>query len=680
MSSKPTPDIIAQLKKLRDDLHRHSYRYYVLDDPEVSDGAYDRLMRELLELEALWPQLVAPTSPTQRVGATPLDQFETVAHALPMLSLDNGFDDDDLLAFDKRVRRGLDDKQPVSYTVEPKMDGVAVELVYENGHLSAAATRGDGLRGELVTANVRTIGHVPLKLQTETILVPPARLEVRGEVIIGHAAFAQLNQKRLAQELAPFANPRNAAAGSLRQLDARLTAKRPLEIFFYGVGNVSDLAPVSHWEMLQNLQSLGLRINPLIRANVSIESVLSYYREMTALRASLPYDIDGVVVKVDGLALQRQLGQKRRSPRWAIAYKFPSVQETTRLLDIEVQVGRTGALTPVAHLEPVSVGGVTVSRATLHNEDEIAKKDVRLGDMVLVQRAGDVIPEVVKPIITKRTGKERIFVMPRTCPACGTPALRPPGEAVARCDNLNCPAQVKERIRHFAAKGAFDIEGLGSKIVEQLVDEGLLHSYADIFALEKEKLASLERLGDKSAQNLMAAIDKSKKISFERFIYALGIRHVGEHVASLLAGRFNDVENLKAATDEALGAVAGVGPVVAKSVAAFFAQEENCQTVDRLLSAGVQPLAPAADTTTPLDGKIFVITGSLEILSRREAKVMIVAAGGRVTSSISRKTDYLLAGANPGSKLSKANDLDIEVLDEDGLNKLLRPNQSQQTN
>jgi DNA ligase (NAD+) len=671
MSSKPTPDIVAQLKKLRDDLHRHNHRYYVLDDPEISDGAYDRKMQALLDLEASWPELVAPTSPTQRVGAAPLAQFETVAHALPMLSLDNGFDDDDLLAFDKRVRRGLGDEQSVLYTVEPKMDGVAVELVYENGLLAAATTRGDGFQGELITTNVRTISQVPLKLQTEMLPVAPVLLEVRGEVIIGHEAFAALNQKRLAQELSPFANPRNAAAGSLRQLDARLTAQRPLEIFFYGVGNLSDLRPASHWEMLQSLEYLGLRINPLIRSKVSIQDALGYYREMMALRERLPYDIDGVVVKVDGLALQRQLGQKRRSPRWAIAYKFPAVQETTRLMDIEVQVGRTGALTPVAHLEPVNVGGVSVSRATLHNEDEIVKKDVRIGDMVLVQRAGDVIPEVVKPIVTRRTGKERIFVMPRTCPACGTPAIRAPGEAVLRCSNRKCSAKVKERIRHFAAKGAFDIEGLGSKIVEQLVDEGLLHSYADIFVLEEEKLAVLERMGDKSAQNLMAAIEKSKKISFERFIYALGIRHVGEHVASLLAERFSNIENLKAAMDEELGAIAGVGPVVAKSVVAFFARDVNCQTVNRLLEAGVQPVAPVADTIIPLDGKVFVITGTLETLSRREAKTLIVAAGGRVTSSVSRKTDYLVAGAAAGSKLGKAHDLGIQVIAEGQLKDLI---------
>lgn len=671
MSSKLTPEIMARAKALREALHRHNYRYYVLDDPEISDGAYDRLMQELIGLETAWPELVDPTSPTQRVGAAPLEQFETIAHALPMLSLDNGFEDDDLRDFDKRIRRLLDDDSPVSYTVEPKMDGVAVELVYRQGRLMSAATRGDGLQGELITENVRTIGQVPLKLLTDTISVPPDLLEVRGEIFIGHKGFAKLNQKRLRKDLPPFANPRNAAAGSLRQLDARLTAKRPLEIFFYGVGNVSNYTPVSHWKMLQTLKALGLRINPLIKANVSIEEALNYYRELVEMRAQLPYEIDGMVVKVDSLTLQARLGNKSRSPRWAIAYKFPSVQETTRLLDIEVQVGRTGALTPVAHLEPVNVGGVTVSRATLHNEDEIAKKDVRIGDIVLIQRAGDVIPEVVKPMATRRTGDERPFRMPRVCPECGTEAVRPPGEVVSRCENRHCPAKVKARIRHFAAKGAFDIEGLGSKLVAQMVDEGYLHTYADIFGLKQEQLAGLERMGDKSARNLVEAIQQRKSIPLERFIYALGIRHVGEHVAGLLADRFLTIGDLQKASEAEMAEVEGVGPVVAQSVARFFGRSENRQTVARLFEEGVTPVAPQLKAAESLDGKTFVLTGTLETLSRREAKEMITASGGRVTGSVSHNTDYLVAGKSPGSKLDKANNLGITVLDEDQLKKMV---------
>jgi DNA ligase (NAD+) len=461
------PEIIANIQELRKTLHHHNYRYYVLDDPEISDSEYDRLMQELIRAEKANPDLASPDSPSARVGAPPLAKFESIVHTLPMLSLDNGFADDDIIEFDKRVKRYLNLQSEIIYTAEPKMDGIAVELVYEDGKLLAASTRGDGVTGELITANLKTIGAVPILMRTDRAYVVPSRLEVRGEVYIGIEAFKNWNAERMDQDLPPFANPRNAAAGSLRQLDSKITASRPLEIFFYGVGVVEDYVFESHWELLQALKKWGFRINPLIRPRISIKDVLKYHREFSEQRHQLPYDIDGMVVKVDSLSLQQQLGATTRSPRWAIAYKFQAIQETTVLEKIEIQVGRTGVLTPVAHLKPVNVAGVTVSRATLHNEDEIEKKDVRIGDTVLVQRAGDVIPEVVKVILSKRTGAEKKFSMPDRCPVCSAAVARLEGEAATRCINSSCSAQVKERINHFASKGAFDIDGMGDKLVDQ---------------------------------------------------------------------------------------------------------------------------------------------------------------------------------------------------------------------
>ncbi len=509
--------MIKKIENLRKSLHYHNYRYYVLDDPEISDAEYDRMMQELIQIETAHPEYASPDSPTARVGATPLSKFETIQHSIPMLSLDNGFEDADILDFDKRVRKNLPSSSPlwkddkILYTAEPKMDGLAVELVYENGRLINASTRGDGVTGEVITDNIKTIRSVPLLLQESNKWKIPSRLEVRGEVFISKEGFLRLNKDRLKKNLPICANTRNAAAGSLRHLDSRLTAKRPLEIFLYGVGIISDLELKSHSETLHLLRDMGFRINPIIRAKITIEEALEYYKELTEKRHQLPYDIDGMVIKVDNLAIQKQLGTTTRSPRWAIAYKFKAVQETTRILKIEIQVGRTGALTPVAHLEPISVGGVIVSRATLHNEDEIRKKDIRIGDTVLVQRAGDVIPEVVKVIESKRTGAEEIFSMPKNCPVCRGDVTREEDEAVIRCNNINCPAQVRERIRHFASKGAFDIDGMGDKLVEQMTAKGLLKSYSDIFYLTKEKIESLERMGPKSAENLMNAIEKSKK-------------------------------------------------------------------------------------------------------------------------------------------------------------------------
>ncbi len=671
MSTACESNLKEKVEKLRNALHRHNYRYYVLDDPEVSDAEYDRMMQELIRIEEAHPELASPDSPTARVGAAPLEKFETIAHTIPMLSLDNGFNDSDIIEFDQRVKRNLKISNDVSYTAEPKMDGVAVELVYENGRLTTASTRGDGVTGEVITTNVKTITMVPLLIQRQRTLHLPRRLEVRGEVFIGIAEFKKLNQERINAGLSAFANPRNAAAGSLRQLDSKITASRPLEIFFYGVGHVEDTLFESHWELLQLLKRWGFRINPLIRSPITIQEALAYYRELSQKRHQLSYDIDGMVIKVDSIQLQQQLGVTTRSPRWAIAYKFQAVQETTVLEKIEVQVGRTGVLTPVAHLKPVNVGGVTVSRATLHNEDEIEKKDIRIGDTVLIQRAGDVIPEVVNVIMSKRSGAEKKFTMPQACPVCGSPVNRIKGEAATRCINSACSAQLKERIKHFASKGAYDIDGLGDKLVDQLVDKGLVSSFADLFSLDLETLAALERMGKKSAENLIDAIESGKRISFARFLYALGIRHVGEHVAVLLADQFTSLEQLIGCTSEDFTAIEGVGPVVAESIVGFFKQKQNLTIIRRLFDSGVKIVFKTQVKTNSLDGKVFVLTGTLQSMTRRQAKEMIEAAGGKVSGSVSRNTDYVVAGESPGSKLTKAQELEVQVIDEAALLELL---------
>jgi DNA ligase (NAD+) len=662
--------IEKQAAELRRLLHRYNYAYYVLDEPEVSDAEYDRLFRELMELEAAYPELVVDDSPTRRVGVTPLDKFESVSHTVPMLSLENAFEEEEVLAFDERVKRFLKTDELLLYTAEPKMDGVAVELVYEDGVLRDASTRGDGFAGERVTANIRTIKTVPLVLLKGTDRPVPYRLEVRGEVFIAIEDFKALNKERIDRGEAPFANPRNAAAGSLRQLDSGITAGRPLDIFCYGVGTVSDVRLASHWEMLQLLTTFGLKVNPDIRPRAVIEDVLDYYKELLERRHRFPYEMDGMVIKVDDFDLQKRLGEKSRSPRWALAYKFPATQETTRVVYIDVQVGRTGALTPVAHLAPVSVGGVTVSRATLHNEDEIEKKDIRIGDMVLIQRAGDVIPEVVKVITSDRAGDERPFLMPAHCPVCGSEVLRLEGEAATRCINANCPAQVKGRIQHFASKGAFDIDGLGEKLVGQMVDKGLIRSYADLFALKEDEVAGLERMGEKSARNLMAAIQGSKKISLSRFVYALGIRHVGEHIANVLARKFGTLDAILSATKTELEAVHEVGPQVSESVRVFFDNAENRNNVERIIALGVE-IETQRQSAAALRGKTFVLTGTLEGMTRDEAKARIEACGGKVSSAVSNKTSYVVAGDNPGSKLDKAKRLGVMILDEKDFVKML---------
>jgi DNA ligase (NAD+) len=664
-------DIAKRIEDLRNALHWHNYRYYVVDDPEISDAEYDRMMQELIRLETAYPEWVSPDSPSARIGAPPLSKFETVSHSIQMLSLDNGFNDDDIIDFDNRVKRNLSLDENIIYTAEPKMDGVAVELVYEDGRLVIASTRGDGITGEVITTNVKTIGAVPLLIQTQNLSTIPSRLEIRGEVFFGIEDFKKLNQERIEQNLAPFANPRNAAAGSLRQLDSKITAKRPLDIFFYGIGLLTDLVFESHWNLLQTLKRWGFRLNPLIRPQITLPEVLECYKELNERRHQLPYDIDGVVIKVDNLILQQRLGATSRSPRWAIAYKFEAIQETTKLKNIDVQVGRTGVLTPVAHLEPVNVGGAMVSRATLHNEDEIGKKDIRISDTVLVQRAGDVIPEIVKVIVSKRDGTEMKFKMPQTCPVCGSRVVRLEGEAAVRCINSSCSAQIKELIKHFASKGAFDIDGLGDKLIDQLVDKGILSSYADIFGLDEKTLSGLDRMGAKSAHNIIDAIEQSQSVPFARFLFALGIRHIGEHVAGLLADYYNSLDELINSSPENLETVEGIGPIVAESITSFFDQEKNRMIIDQLLASGIQIKIETKKKTAKLEGKVFVLTGALESFTRPQIKEMIKASGGQVRGSVNRNTDYVVTGHSPGSKFDKAKELGIEIIDEAALKQLL---------
>jgi DNA ligase (NAD+) len=674
MDTPANPTVKDRIEILRQTLHRHNTLYYVQDNPEISDAEYDILMQELMALEKAHHDLQSPDSPTSRVGAPPLAVFETTSHSLPMLSLDNAFAASDIIEFDIRVRKALQIQDAVLYTAEPKLDGVAVELVYEDGNLIMASTRGDGMIGEVITANVRTIRSVPLQLPAGAF---EGRLEVRGEIIMDRKGFEKLNQSRERKKLPVFANPRNAAAGSLRQLDSSVTATRPLDIFIYGTGLAPGLNSDSHWDVLNRLKSMGFKVNPLIRPRQTLEQVLECYRELAESRAGLPYDIDGVVIKVDSLRYQAMLGEKARSPRWAIAWKFQAVQGTTRIQAIDVQVGRTGVLTPVAHLEPVRIGGVWVSRATLHNEEEIRRKDIRIGDTVFVERAGDVIPKIVKVVTEKRTGTETVFQMPETCPVCGSKAIRSSLEnsdrleSALRCFNARCPAQLKENIIHFASKRAFDMDGLGEKLAGQLVDAGLLTSYADIFQLTVEKLLKLDRMGQKSAENLISAIDKSKRIPLNRFLYSLGIRHVGENIADMLARKLTSLNAVMVQTPESLTAVEGIGKAIAESVHGFFSDPGNREIIARILENGVEILfgTPAAGKT--LEGKLFVLTGSLPSLTRSQAKALIEASGGKIASTVTRNTSYLVAGESSGSKLDEARKIGVAIIDEPALMQLL---------
>lgn len=658
---------IAELKKK---INYQNYRYYVLDDPEISDAAYDRLMRELEGLEKQYPDLVTPDSPTQRVGAAPLKEFKTVRHTLPMLSLANCFELKELKDFDQRVKRFLKITGNVEYVAEPKLDGVAVELIYKKGRLVSGSTRGDGTVGEDITLNLKTIRSIPLQLlDTKTVKIPD-KLEVRGEVFLGKKEFKLLNKKRedLGEPL--FANPRNAAAGSLRQLDSRITAERPLDIFCHGIGEVSGIRFQTHWDVLQTLPRLGLKVNPIEYRCKNIKEVMECYGEIQRIREVLDYEIDGMVIKVNDLVLQHRLGTVSRSPRWATAYKFEAHQETTIIKDIIVQVGRTGALTPVAIMEPVKVGGVEVSRATLHNQDEIDKKDIRIGDTVIVQRAGDVIPEVVKVVESKRTGKEKHFIIPDKCPVCGAEVIKLDDEAAARCLGISCPAKLKETVKHFVSKGAMDIDGLGAKLVNQLVDRDLVKDVSDLYFLSVGDLAGLERMAEKSALNVINAIQKSKGAGLERLIYALGIRHVGEHIAGILVSSLGSMEKLIKANEDDLMYIKEVGPEVARSIVQFFKQEVNLKTIKRLRDAGVI-FNPVKRTRNDLEGMIFIFTGGLKHYTREEAKRLVESRGGRVSSGVSGETHYLVAGESPGSKLEKAKALGVRIISEREFSKIV---------
>jgi DNA ligase (NAD+) len=673
--------VVERLQWLCAEIERHNHAYYVLDDPKVSDAQYDQLMRELQALEAKHPELLTASSPTQRVGAAPLAAFSSVTHRVPMLSLGNAFEAQEVYAFDKRVSDTLraagklSADASVAYFCELKLDGLAISLRYERGLLVQAATRGDGQTGEDVTTNIRTIKAIPLRLTGDPETIPDV-LEVRGEVFMNLADFDRLNEAQRGRDEKVFVNPRNAAAGSLRQLDSRITAQRPLRFFAYGWGEVGDVRFARHSEMLDWLASLGLPVN--VSQHVVAQGpgdLLAYYEQVGARRARLPYDIDGVVYKVDALAAQKVLGFVARAPRFAIAHKFSAQEATTTLLDIEVQVGRTGAITPVARLAPVFVGGVTVTNATLHNEDEIRRKDVRIGDTVIVRRAGDVIPEVVGPVLEQRPIFATQFVMATACPVCGSAIERVEDEAIARCTGgLFCAAQRKQSIIHAVGRKALDIEGLGEKLVEQLVDRERIRSIADIFGLQVDELAAYDRMGRKSAENLIEAIQQAKKPPLGRLIFALGIRHVGETTARDLALQIGSIDKLMLATEDALLAVPDVGPVVAGSIARFFAEAHNQDVVRALQAQGVEPQVQEAARSSGLSGKTFVLTGTLPVWSRDEASAQIIAAGGKVSGSVSRKTSYVVAGAEAGSKLEKAQELGVAILDEEGLRALLKEN------
>ncbi len=663
---KDKEEIRKQIEELREKIRYHNYRYYVLNEPEISDAEYDRLFKELEELEAEYPEFITPDSPTQRVGAKPLEEFRTYRHSIPMLSLKSVTDAGEVTEFDERVKRmlGVD---TIEYVVEPKIDGLAMELVYKDGVLVAGSTRGDGWTGEDVTQNLRTIKTIPLRTLSEALPL----LEVRGEVYMPVSGFRELNEELGRRGERMFANPRNAAAGSVRQLDPRVTASRPLDFFAYGIGRVEGREFSTQWEILNYLRSIGFRVSELVRLFDKIEDVIRYHREVEERRDELDYEIDGIVVKVNRVEYQNRLGTISRSPRWAIAYKFQPREEFTKVKDIVVQVGRTGALTPVAILEPVQIGGVTVSRATLHNEEELKRKDVRIGDTVVVERAGDVIPEVVSVVKSRRTGAEKEFRMPDRCPVCGAEVLKE--GPIRRCVGVSCKAQLKERLKHFASTRAMDIEGLGEKLIEQLVDRGMVTDVADLYLLSRMKgeLMKLEHMGERSTEKLLDAIERSKQTTFARLIYALGIRHVGEHTALLLAANFRDMDDLRNATYERLVSIPEIGPEVARSIILFFEQGSTKELLRKLEEVGVRYENPEAaeagaeaEKEKPLAGKIFVFTGRISI-PRDEAKRKVEQLGGRVTSSVTKKTDYVVAGEEAGSKLRRAQQLGVKIIGEE---------------
>ena len=666
---------IHRIEELREKISQANIDYYVLNESAIPDAEYDRMMQELLSIEKKYPKLVTKDSPTQRVGAKPLDSFSEVKHVVPMLSLNNAFDEEEMTAFDHRVREILGQNQ-VEYVGETKFDGLAVSLLYEGGLLTLAATRGDGTTGEDVTQNARTIRGIPLRLQGKTT---PKRIEVRGEIYMTHKAFDKLNEKQKVKDEKLFANPRNAAAGSMRQLDSRITADRQLSFFAYSTeqieGDNLSSRITSHAEMLACLKTFGLPVSPETIVLKGLKACLLYYHTISKRRSSLGYDIDGVVFKVNDFKQQEIMGFVSRAPRWSIAYKFPPEEELTQVLDIEVQVGRTGALTPVARLEPVFVGGVTVTSATLHNEDEIKRKDVRVGDTVIVRRAGDVIPEVLKVVLERRPENTRAFKMPTKCPICDSDIEREEGEAVIRCSGgLYCSAQQVQAIIHFASRRAMNIDGLGDKLIEQLVGKELIHNVSDLYRLQQTQLTYLERMAKKSASNIISALNNSKKTTLDRFLYALGIREVGDATARSLANHFGNLSAIQSTTQEALEGVADVGPIVAKHIVTFFSQTHNQEVINNLLTAGVHWPDVEIKTEQPLQGKTFVITGTLKGMKREEVKQRLLALGAKVSGSVSRKTDYVIAGSDPGSKVEKARQLDVEILDEVGLLSLIKSN------
>ncbi|WP_032075063.1 NAD-dependent DNA ligase LigA [Coxiella burnetii] len=663
--------IQKRIERLRQEINDHNYRYYVLSQPTIPDSVYDELFHELQKLEKKYPETITPSSPTQRVGAEPLKVFEPVHHEIPMLSLDNVFDEKGLRAFDKRIRQRLKLDKPFEYVCEPKMDGVALSLLYENGELIRAATRGDGYTGENVTQNTRTIASVPFQLRGNDY---PELVEIRGEVLMPREGFAKFNREAEKRGDKTFANPRNAASGSLRQLDPRITAKRPLIFYGYLIGLLKGKDfPKNHCDVLKWFKDWGIPVISEIKVVGGIEGCLDYYEHLVKTREKMPFDIDGIVIKVNSLQVQAELGFVSRAPRWAIAYKFPAQEKMTVVKAIEFQVGRTGAVTPVARLEPVSVSGVTVSNATLHNFDELYRKDVRVGDTVIVRRAGDVIPEVVGPILAKRPKKAKLIKIPSRCPVCHAEVIKPEGEAVARCmGGLYCRAQLRESIKHFASRRALDIEGLGDKLVELFIQEKLIKDITGIYQLKKSAITALPRMGEKSAENLLTAIEKSKKTTLPRFLYALGIRGVGDTTARTLARHFHELDLLMKASIETLQEIRDIGPVVAENIHAFFHQKHNAELINKLIHLGVHWPQEKAVVKSEIGGKTFVLTGALKSLTREEAEEKIERSGGKATSSVSKNTDYVIVGENPGSKYEKAKALGISLIDEEAFLKLLK--------
>jgi len=653
-----------RLEKLRQEIHRHDYLYYVLDKPTISDAEYDKLFRELKNLEEQFPDLITLDSPTQRVGGEPLKSFKTVTHKEPLLSLDNAMSEEELQEFDRRVREGLAEKK-IDYVCELKIDGLAITLTYKKGKFEVGSTRGDGVHGEDITQNLKTIKSIPL------VLPEPVDLEVRGEVYLPYDDFVKLNQEREEADEPKFANPRNAAAGSVRQLDPKITVSRPLDIFVY-YGRISHKPPKTHFETLEYLKELGFKVNPNIKLCHGIDEVQKYIKHWETAREKIKYEIDGIVVKVNNLADQEKLGFTSRAPRWAAAFKYPPMQAVTIIEDIHVQVGRTGAITPVAHLKPVHLAGVIVKRATLHNEDEIKRKDIKIHDHVVVQRAGEVIPEVVKVVKDKRTGKEKTFHMPKKCPVCGAELYRPEGEVITRCINASCPAQIKGNIRHFCTREAMDIEHVGPALVDQLVEAKLVKDVADLYKLKKKDILKLERFAEKSAQNVIDSIASSKDRPLDRLIYALGLRMVGRHVASLLGQHYESIDDLLEVKTSELEKIPGIGPKVAESVSRFFSEKENHHLIEELKKAGVKVKGERVKGPQPLKGKTFVFTGGLETMTRPEAEELVRSLGGHPSSSVSKDTDYVVAGSEPGSKFDKAKKLGVKIISEAEFKKMTK--------